>query len=359
MSTCAFAQSALEQAVTLARAKRYIEAGRALQGVKEPIEINQRIAFHRLKAAIASGLGQAPLAAREMRSALELAPNDPNLLLATAVAELQADLLDDALRHAKQGGDTPIAKALTGDIEEKLGEYREAVEAYRSAVALAPDREQYRIDLAFELIEHQTFRPAIDLLEASAPLFPKSAKLRTLLGIAEYASGEIKDSELSFEDAIAVDSHFDSAYRCLARIVLQSSAAPPERIIQSLCAWNQIVCSALKLRVARESGNGKLEQEAIAGLKLAPSDSVVGRCELARAYEWTEQWQPARAQMEACVRLDPIPQNHYRLGLLYSKIGLTELARRQMELRNQVLQKMSEETALGLNALQSFDASRR
>ena len=358
MLLCAsvFAQSPLERAVTLAREKRFREARELLEGVKEPELMGQRIAFHRLKAAIASGLGANTTAAHEMRAALELAPADPNLLLATAVAEAQAGLLEDALGHAEQAGNLARAKALIGDIEEKRGEYARAVDAYQAAVTLAPTQEQFRLDLAFEWIKHQNFRLAIDLLEKSVALFPKSAKVRTLLGIANYAEGEIKDAETAFEDAIAVDPRLESPYRCMAEIVLQSSSAPAEPIRKSLCAWNAIVCSALKLRVARQNGDAALEQQAIAGLKLAPPESVVGRCELARAYEWTGQLEKARTEMEACVKLDPLPQNHYRLALLYRKLGMTELARQELELRSQILQKMSEQTALGLSALQRFES---
>jgi hypothetical protein len=56
-SASAYAQSPLEKAVVLAKEKKYTEAQRVMAGVPEPRETAQRIAFHRLKAAIASGLG--------------------------------------------------------------------------------------------------------------------------------------------------------------------------------------------------------------------------------------------------------------------------------------------------------------
>jgi len=87
-----------------------------------------------------------------MLRALDLAPGDPALLLATSRAELQAGLLDDALQHARSAGNTAQARALVGDIQEKRGEFVEAANAYEATVALAPDREQYRIALALELM---------------------------------------------------------------------------------------------------------------------------------------------------------------------------------------------------------------
>jgi hypothetical protein len=80
----------------------------------------------------------------------------------------------------------------------------------------------------------------------------------------------------------------------------------------------------------------------------------VARCELARALEWTDHLDEARTEMEACVRLDPSPQNHYRLGQIYRRLGLPDLAKREMDLRNRMLRDTTEETEAGLNTLKSF-----
>ncbi len=359
LCSCALAQSPLDQAVALARQKRYSEANNTLRGVPEPSQVSQRIAFYRLKAAIASGLNDNATAVHDMRAALELAPSNPGLLLATAVAELQAGLLDDALQHAHQVGHIPMAKELVGEVQARRGEHRESANAYQAAVALAPRREDYRIALGLELMQQQDFRPAIEMLQTAAPLFPNSAKIRTLLGIAQYAAGYNNEAMAALQDAISIDPKLDSAYRCLTQIVLQSSAAPSAPVVNSLCTWNQVVCSALKLRIARETHDTALDAQAIAGLKLALPGDVVGRCELARAYEWNGELSKARTQMEACVRLDPSPQNHYRLGLLYEKLGFSELAHKEIERRNRTLRRMSEETATWLNALQASENTSR
>jgi tetratricopeptide (TPR) repeat protein len=357
LSTCLFAQSSVPKAVDLARQGRYAEAREALAGVAEPAALNQRIALHRLNAAIASGLHEPKTAVGEMRAALALAPADPKLLLALAVAELQAGQADDALSHAEASPESATREALIGDIQEKRGDYLLAAKAYHAAIALAPDREQYRLALGLELIEHQSFQQAIAILERSAAAFPKSARIRTLLGIAQYAEGYSDDAMRSLEAAITVDPKIEAPYRALAKIVLQSSAPPPQRTIDALCSWNEFVCSALEFRVARGNGDSALEAKAITTLKRAPAQSAIAHCELGRAYESTAGLAKARTEMEACVRLDPSPQNHYRLGLLYKKLGLTDLAGKEMEQRKQILRKMSEETALGLNALQGLDLS--
>jgi len=350
----AFAQSNLERAVTLAREKRYKESSEVLQGVPEPTETRQRIAFHRLKAANASGMGDQTAAVREMLLALELAPSDPDLLVGAAMVEFQSGRLDDALRHAEKAGNSATAKAVIGDIQEKRGNFVEAANAYREAVTLAPDHEEYRVSLAYDLILHQNIRGAIELLEQSVTLFPKSARLRILLGIAHYSNGYVDEATASLVEAIQVDPKMESAYRCLSQIVLQSSAAPTPAVMEHLCRWNATVCSALKLRVAREKDDPAMLKAAIAGLQRAPAGDIAARCELARAWEWTNRLQEARMEMEACLRFDATPQNHYRMGLIYKRLGLNDLSQNEMDQRKQMLQKMSEETALGLNTLKAF-----
>jgi tetratricopeptide (TPR) repeat protein len=349
-----FAQSPVEKAIGLVKQRNYAEAKRSIAGVPEPSDTRQRIAFHRLKAAIESGLGQPALAVREMRTSLAFAPNDSNLLVATAISEMQAGLLDDALQHANAAESTAQARAVIGDIEEKRGNYAAAASAYQSAVSIAPDQESYRVALAMDLIEHQSLPVAIKFLNQSAPHFPQSAKLRTLLGIAQYASGFSDDAITAFEDAITTDPHFSPAYGCLEQVLLESSAAPKQEAVDLLCRWNAIACSAVKLRVAREQDDAATIAAAIKVLERAPAQDAIAHCELARAYEWSQQLKAARGQMEVCVNLEPTPQNHYRLGIIYKRLGLPDLARNEMELRNQLQARMSEETAAGMNVLQTF-----
>jgi tetratricopeptide (TPR) repeat protein len=204
------------------------------------------------------------------------------------------------------------------------------------------------------LIQHQAFSSAIEVLTPAASHFPKSGKIRTLLGIAHYAYGDSREAVITLEDAITVEPQLDAAYDCLAQVVLQSSAAAPERSFELLCGWNQVVCAALKLRVGHESGDVAAQEAAIAELERSANNDAIGQCELARGLEWTNELEKARKQMERCVSLDPSAQNHYRLALVYQRLGLTDLARKELDSRKQLLQNMSEQTALGLSALRGL-----
>ena len=314
----ALAQTGLQTALTLTRSGHYAEARRALSGIPEPEDVRQKIAYHRLKAAIASGLKEASAAATEMRAALALAPQDTQLLAATAVAELQA------------------------------GQFPQAVNAYQEAIRLAPENESYRIALAIALIEHQAFESAIDMLKAS----PKSAKLLVLLGLAQYGHGDNAEAIDTLEKAAALEPALDSPKRCLAGIVLESAKLPSQKTMDVLCAWDKTVCAALQLRRAREDGDAALEARSVATLE--KEDSAVAHCALGRAYEWRNQLTRAARQMETCVRLAPTPQRHYMLALIYRKLGDTVRAHQELELRSKMLQQISEQATLTLNALASF-----
>jgi tetratricopeptide (TPR) repeat protein len=350
-----YAQSPLQNALALAREGRYTEAQALLKGVAEPDGTPQRIAYRRLRAAIASGLGKPAAAVAEMKAALALAPSDPQLLLGLAAAELEAGKLDDALAHVEAAPSTAPRQALLGDIQEKRGHALEALHAYQAAAALAPNGERYLIALALEYIEHQSYQQAIEVLRDAEQRFPKSARIPTLTGIALYGQGYTEQAAVSLEDAIDLAPKSQAPYATLARIVLQSSAAPTPRTLATLCQWNKQVCSALQLRIGRATGDVQLERKATLELEHSPANSAVGRCELGRAYEWTGQLRKARTQMEACVRLDPSPENHYRLGLLYKRLGMEQLAKDQMRQRQEILQKMTEETAMGLKVLKELD----
>ena len=225
-----------------------------------------------------------------------------------------------------------------GDIEERKGHFEKAADAYRQAIALTPGDENLRLKLAVELVRHQAFEPAIAILRESDTLFPQSARVKTLLGIALYARGDPGDAIESLVEAIKRDPSSDSARACLAQIVLESSAAPALDVIEDLCKWNRTVCSALMLRVSRQNGDTDLRDDATAELKRASSSNLMARCELARAYEWTDHLDDARREMEGCLKSNDSPQNHYRMGMIYRRLGLADLARREMEQRNLLLQ---------------------
>ena len=352
-----WAQSPLEQAVTMARERRYQDADRLLQGVAEPENPAQQIAFHRLKAAVAAGLGDHADAAEQMRQALRTRTDRRRLFFwvlrwlrsrqAILAARLPMRQAREILRARRRFWQTSMSEP---------GRCRTRLMPGRKRLRWTGGNEGYRLGLAANLIAQRNFESAIELLDGSLALFTNKVRLRTLLGIAQYASSDTEGAILTLNAAISEGPEERAAYQCLSQIVLRSAAAPSAEVTRNLCRWNSVVCSALKLRVAREKDDPAMQRAAIASLQSAPQTDVVARCELARAWEWAGRLEDARKEMESCLRLDPSAQNHYRLGILYQRLGMRDLAKREMDLRIQLLRDTTEDSEAGLNTLKAFRA---
>jgi tetratricopeptide (TPR) repeat protein len=148
---------AIRQAVQLARDHRYAEAEITLKGVSAPADPVQKIAFYRLRAAIASGLGHFAAAAESMDNAARLAPENQDLRIAAGIARLQEQVennispaqtlkrLRSETLPPQQAVDTRLHLA---EILSRADLFSEAAVDFAAASSLAPDRGDLLYDLA-------------------------------------------------------------------------------------------------------------------------------------------------------------------------------------------------------------------
>ena len=115
--------------MTLAREKRYAEARKALEAYRNPRLLHSASHFTGSRRRLLRDWATAG-AAVEMHSALALAPGI-RVCCGSSGGELQSGRFDEALAHARAGGNTAVAQALIGDIREKRGEYVEAAKRIR------------------------------------------------------------------------------------------------------------------------------------------------------------------------------------------------------------------------------------
>jgi LmbE family N-acetylglucosaminyl deacetylase/tetratricopeptide (TPR) repeat protein len=310
--------SNISDAVRLTRLHHFAEAERVLAAIEVPEETSSAIVFHRVKAAVASGLNRPYDGAAEMHQALELAPGDPRLLAATARAD-----------------------AAAGDAYEAGGDSVKAVREYQLAIQLDAYEEQYRLSLAVELMQHHTFKPAAQILEKAAEDFPGSARCATALGLAYYLEDEQGRAAAALLRAMSLNAEFSPPRIYLSQISLAQADAPTPEVTAALCSFADghstdahanAVCGAVQLRQVDKPGSDTLERLAAAA-KLAPRDSLV-RCEYAKALAQSGALTSARTEFEACVSLDPDSvEGHFRLARVYRQLGLAALADRQAALR--------------------------
>ncbi len=297
-------------------------------------------------------------AAKELEDASLLAPDRADIYFNLALARYRNGEWDKALtsaERAKHLQDSGSVESLLGDIQENRGDALAAVHSYQAAVSFEPNVEGHRLVLATELLKHQTFDAALVVLEQARALFPQSVRLAVLLGLTYYFVDRSSDSIRTLVEATRLDTRNVLAVQYLGEITLQDSATPDPTAVKQICDFADshrasktanAFCGGVMLRVAEDSGERSGQQEIMRRLRLAVQvapDEPIARCELGKAFEWSQQWPEARMQMERCVRLDPdSPESHYRLARIYRRLGLTTLAGEQTAAQQEAVKRQSD-----------------
>jgi Flp pilus assembly protein TadD len=186
-------QIRLEWAVVLAHLHKYKEAESALAGLSTPGDREEQIGFHRLKASVALGLGKSGEAASEMERALALKPQAMELIVATAVANLQAGKWQRAASLAgpaySRSGDPRAGLIL---LEAQLGmhgQFHHTLEMLRGGKLNPTEELAFRQQLAEVLISHGEFSEGVEELKRAAELDPGRADTVYNLALAQFKAG--------------------------------------------------------------------------------------------------------------------------------------------------------------------------
>jgi Flp pilus assembly protein TadD len=129
-------------------------------------------------------------------------PEDPEVLTLRGIVyrerglfpDAEADL-KDALRYAPDDAEAHAALGILYDIQ-----MRPAAEAeHRAAVKLAPDNPAYLNNLGFSLFLREHYKEALKEYEKAARLVPLSHRVRTNMGFAYAALGDLPSAAREFE----------------------------------------------------------------------------------------------------------------------------------------------------------------
>ena len=198
----------LEWAMVLARLHRYKEAQTALVGFAPPTDVEKRIAFHRLKASVASGLGSSVTAAAEMEKALSLKPGDSALILATAAAELQRKNWQRAAGLAEpvfsKTQDSAAGLILLEATLGSHGDSRKILEQLRNIALPKTEEVAFRQRVAELLIAHGQVSGSVDELKRAAELDPGRTDLLFNLALAQLKAGQVNAALGSAEKSKAL-----------------------------------------------------------------------------------------------------------------------------------------------------------
>lgn len=289
-------------------------------------------------------LGQPARAAGAFEQALATGGDNATLLYNAALADFDSgEAAKAAPLLARMPGidESAAAQSLYGDVEEKLGRYKEAGQHYINAARLNPTEANEYV-LGVEFLRHWTFQPAAQEFAAASQHFPESRRLRVGLGVAYFGDHNYKQAIAVFSALLAGDPDNATYADLLGRScsVLTEGSDPN--------------CGALPAFAQKHPEDGTVATDAAISLLNQPGDSgqlksAEGLLEAAlRAapnlpeahYEMglllqrESLWKESVPELEAAIRLKPdYASAHYRLALAWERTGEREKAREEIGLQ--------------------------
>lgn len=284
-------------------------------------------------------------AADAFAAALALKPGDADLSLDLAQSLDEAGNLakaKEALRAMPGADSSAAAQFLLGDIEEKSGAFKDAVQAYQRAAMIDPS-EPNVWTVGVEFLRHWTFDGAITEFEAGVQRFPSSLRMRLGLGVAYFGNASYGKAVPIFADLLDADPH-NSFYSQLLGLACTAVVPDPRPRCASLIAYAQSHPKDAQAAVYAATGilQGQASDEQIAlaekllrGAIAADPKMPEARYQLGVLEQNRGEWAASIPNLEAAVREKPsFAVAHYRLGLAYRRAGRTKEAAEQMDLHN-------------------------
>ena len=252
----------------------------------------------------------------------------------------QYDKAELLLRRMPDVESSAQAQSLFGDVEEKLGDYKQAAQHYVSAVQLDPSEANVYV-LGVEFLRHWTFGPAIQEFATGVQKFPDSQRMRLGLAIAYYGNENYDQAIQILADLLAAAPGNSLYGELLGRTcavlaeglnplcasLVQFAELHPQNAVLATYAASSILhtpTTPMDLETAH-----RLLQSAVASDPNLPQ----AQFEMGVFLQVQSKWKESIVPLETAVRLNPdYAAAHYRLSRAYSHEGRHEDAQKQISL---------------------------
>jgi predicted Zn-dependent protease len=244
------------------------------------------------------------------------------------------------------------AQSLYGDVEEKLGRYKNAAQHYIDAARLAPSEANVYV-LGVDFLRHWTFGPAIQEFQAGIKQFPGSRRMRLGLGVAYFGNVNYDRAAPIFADLLAGEPENGVYADLLGQTCAVLAAGQSARCAEVLAYAEKHPQNAMLstyvatgiLHGSLEGGQFEVARRLLQAAILAEPRLPEARYEMAVLLQRQEQWERSIPQLEAAVRSKPdYFQAHYRLAQAYSRLGRRDEASREVALEQKYSRQKNEGT---------------
>lgn len=235
---------------------------------------------------------------------------------------------------------------LLGQLDEKTNDPLDAVHEEELATRLDPSEQNY-FAWGSELLLHRAVWQAAEVFKQGTRAYPKSARMLTALGTAQFAGALYDDAAASLCAASDLNPTDPEPYLFMGRIAI-ASPKPLECVRPRLARLVQLqpqnslanYLYAMAILKSQEDTPGRRAQQAELLLKKAVAlDPKCADAYLQLGIQSFSQQDPQKAisyYTEAIEAQPQLGEAHYRLGVAYDRIGEPEKARQEFELHDQL-----------------------
>jgi tetratricopeptide (TPR) repeat protein len=223
---------------------------------------------------------------------------------------------------AAADADQLIARALE---LQKSGDFIGAIDTYKTALALAPDRADAMSNLGAAYVRMGQYDDAVREYEAALKVDPTNSTIRLNLGLAYYKSARPDQAIQQLKRVVASDPDAKNAYLVLADCYLQTGQdqeviallRPREQLFGNDLAFAYILGTALLHTDNVTDGQRYVDRVFGAG------ESAEAHLLMGMAYLSQRDYPSAKTELERAVKLNPkLPTVHSTYGR--SLLGLAD-----------------------------------
>jgi tetratricopeptide (TPR) repeat protein len=283
--------------------------------------------------------------------------SDSSLRTSEALASETLTLKSTSPEHsaARVTGDTDEANRhrLVGELDEKSGDPLGAVHEYEQAVHLDPSEQNY-FEWGSELLLHRAILQAQEVFHKGVETYPRSVRMLTGLGAALFAGARYDEAALRLCNASDLNPTDPEPYIFMGKIEI---AAPNTLacIEQKLARFvqeqpenslaNYFYAMAL-LKRQQQPPNRQVTQEAERLFtKAATIDDKCGDAylQLGILSASALDFEKAIGFYMKAVEADPqLGEAHYRLGMVYDRMGESAKAKQEFQLHDEIKKQQAE-----------------
>jgi tetratricopeptide (TPR) repeat protein len=270
-----------------------------------------------------------------------------------AAALIGAGDFSGAREHAQKllaHQDSADLHRLLGELDEKVSDPLAAVHEDEQAVRLEPNEQNY-FAWGSELLLHRAVWQAAEVFRQGTKAYPKSARMLTALGTAQFAGALYEDAAASLCAAADLNPADPQPYLFLGRIEM-AAPTPLGCVAPRLARWvkeqpqnslaNYLYAMAILKGLQQTSDQTAREARQQAETLLTRAVTIDPKC--ADAYLQLgilsfsqHQTEKAIGYYTKAIEAQPqLGEAHYRLGVAYDRLGTPEKARQEFQLHDEI-----------------------